>query len=118
MWNWKSPVVVLYMVSFLLGPGLSMSFPKDMHRGGDDQYSVRPPDSYLGIGKPIGSGRDDDEDSDGTAIAHRSSSVSNLSEEEKLFERLGREMHLLQDIMLSSSDSSFLTPGSHQLSGE
>jgi hypothetical protein len=53
MWNWKSPVIVLYMVSFLFGPGLSRSFPQDTHRGGDDQYSVRPPDLYLGSGSPL-----------------------------------------------------------------
>ena len=118
MWNWKSPVIVLSMVGFLFGPGLSISFPKNMNRGGDDQYSVRPPDLYFGIGKPIGSKSDDDEDSNGTAIAHRSSSVTDLSEEDKLYDRLGREMHLLQDMMHSTSDSSSLTPVSDQLSGE
>ena len=118
MGNLKSSVIILCMVSFLLGPGLSTSFPKDIHRGGDDHFSVRPPDLYLGIGKPIGCGRDDDEDPDGTAIAHCSGSVSNLSEEEKRYERLGRELHLLQDRMHFSSDSSSLTPLSHQLSGE
>jgi hypothetical protein len=118
MWNWKSPVIVLSMAGFLFGPGLSISFPKNMDRAGDDQYSVRPPDLHLGIGKPIGSRSDDDEDSNGAAIAQRSSSVRDLSEEEELCDRLGREMHLLQDMMHSSSDSSSLTPVSDQLSGE
>jgi len=144
MWSWKSPVIILSMIGFIIGPYLSIAFPIDVNRAADDQDSRRPFGSYLGLAKPIGSGGYNEdscspdtgkgwgknnsalpggmnyEDSIGMEIAHRPGGLSNLSEEDRanLYDRLGREMHFLQDTMHSSPDSLSLSPLSDQLSGK
>jgi len=136
MWRWKLPVIILSIFGFLVGLCLSIGFPIDMDREGDDQDSRRALSLYFRLTKPIGSGSYNEgyygrdtregwgkknsalqggmnyEDWIGTEIAHRPKGVSNLSEEEraKLYDRLGREMHLLQDMSHSSPDSLSLSP--------
>jgi len=118
MWNSTTPVIILSMVAFLLGPSLSISFPKEMNRGGHDYRSAKLPEVYRAIGKPIGGGNDNEEDPNGTAVPPHPSRKKALSEEDALYDRVGREMHLLGDVMPSSPDSSSLIPVSDELSGE
>jgi hypothetical protein len=144
MWKWKSPVIILSRVGFIIGAYLSIASAVDIYRPTDDPDTRRPFGLYLGLAKAIGSGSCNEdspspdtgkgwgktnstspggmnsEDSIGMEIAHRPGGVSNLSEEEKanLYDRLGREMHLLEDTLHSSPDSLSLSPLSDQLSGK
>ncbi len=56
MWRWKSSRIILSMIGFLPGLGLSVAFAIDMNREGDGEDSRRSSGLYLGVAKPIGRG--------------------------------------------------------------
>ena len=135
MWGWKSPMIISSMIGLLLSPCLSVAFAIYLDRGGNEGNLYRSRGLYLNSEEPIGGGnynKDLDDSSPGkgwgrnhstmqravnsedlmrSEVTHRSGNLSNLSEEEKakLYDRLGREMHLLQDMEHSFQDS--LSPG-------
>jgi len=144
MWRWKSSRIILSMIGFLLGLGLFVVFAIDIIREGDGEDSHRSFGLYLGSAKPIGSGNCDKdyydpdpgkgwggnniarqramsyEDWIGMEVAHQPEAVSNLSEEEraKLYDWLGRKMHLMQDMAHSFQESLSLAPFPEQIPGE
>src|SRR3989304_3519593 len=107
MWRWKSPVIILSMIGFLLGLGLSVGFAIDMNLEGYGEDSRRSFGLYLGVAKPIGRGDYDKDYYDADPgkgwggnmiarqramnyedwiemeVAHQPEGVSNLSEEER-----------------------------------
>lgn len=56
MWRGKSSRIILSMIGFLLGLGLSVAFAIDMNRGGNDEDSHRSFGLYLNSAEAIGSG--------------------------------------------------------------
>lgn len=136
MGGWKSAVIILSMIGLLLGLGLSVAFAIDMNREGDGEDSRRSFGLYLGVAKPIGGGDYDKDYYDADPgkgwggnviarqramnyedwiemeVAHQPEAVSNLSEEERarLYDWLGRKMHLMQDMAHSFPESLSLAP--------
>jgi hypothetical protein len=136
MWRWKLPLTIFSMIGFLLGLYLSAAFAFGMNSAGNDENSQRFLRLYWNSSEPIGAGKYNDDHIDpgpgkgwggnpstmqGTMnyedrirkeVDRRSGNLSNLSEEEraKLYDWLGREMHLLQDMPHSSQDSLSLSP--------
>jgi hypothetical protein len=144
MRRWISLMIISSMIGFLLSLCLSAAFAIDKNRGGKNENSHRSLGLYLNSAEAIGGGNyNEDYDDPGPGkgwggnhstmrramnyedwmrreVAHRSGNLSNLPEEEraKLYDWLGREMHLLQDMAHSSPDSLSLGPLPEQIPGE
>ena len=130
MWRWKWKMIALSMIGLLLGLGLHAAFATDTNRGGNRENSYQSSALYINSADALGGENHNDahddpgpgkgwggnqstvqravnyEGSMQKEFAHRFGNPTDPQgeEETKLYDWLGRTMHLLQDMAHSFPD--------------